>query len=341
MESSSPAKIEKIITILRDHFNLSPDTAQVEPRLGPNLRYRPDLTLEDHQRLIIVELKDAARFEAVSQLYFYKKILQESDNREIVAVLMARAIRPEIAHVAEDHDVHVIRLPPDVNVYDRSPVSIENKAQKTKVTSDKSWKVVSSLLKNKFTTIRQISLKEGISYGLAHLVVKNLEAQGIIEAKAGYFEVVDTKKLLNGIAWERPFERLRYGEFKSYHDDSYAAARDISNASKENGIQVAFTGHTAGSLYTGYGIRFDAAYTYVKKEDFERFRNMFSGSLNEGGKGVTIHVYSPDRDVFGDIRELESVTVVSPAQALLDLAGLGYSGMDMTKAMVEAYANLQ
>lgn len=63
--------------------------------------------------------------------------------------------------------------------------------------------------------------------------------------------------------------------------------------------------------------------------------------MNEVGKGVTIHVYSPDRDVFNGAKELESVTVVSPAQALLDLAGLGYSGMDMTKAMVEAYANLQ
>jgi len=48
----------------------------------------------------------------------------------------------------------------------------------------------------------------------------------------------------------------------------------------------------------------------------------------------------PDRDVFGDAREKEGVLIVSPSQTLLDIAGLGYSGRDITKAMVEKYATL-
>ena len=45
-------------------------------------------------------------------------------------------------------------------------------------------------------------------------------------------------------------------------------------------------------------------------------------------------------DVFSDSREKEGILVVSPSQALLDLAGLGYSGKDITKAMLEKYASL-
>jgi hypothetical protein len=51
-------------------------------------------------------------------------------------------------------------------------------------------------------------------------------------------------------------------------------------------------------------------------------------------------MYAPDRGVFDDTVEKEGIKVVSPAQTLLDLAGLGYSGMDITKAMVDKYGDL-
>lgn len=342
MEDPSRDKKDKIITILRDHLNLGNITEQAQPYLGSSLRYRPDLMLEDDNRLIVIELKNTARFEAVSQLFLYKAILQkEMGSREVVAVLMAKAIQPEIEHVAEEHGVTVIRLPSSINVSDQSSSLIEKKLQKTKVTSEKSWKVVCSLLRNNYSTIRQISIKEKVSYGLAHLVITNLREKGIVENRSGFFEILDVKKLFNGIAWERPFERLHYGEFRTHHDNSQSAAVDISEYLDASGIEHAFTGLTAGSLYTGYGIRHDAAYLYLKKEDYDALEAPFySNDANIEGKGVTIHVYSPDRDVFSSVQELESVTVVSPSQALLDLAGLGYSGMDMANAMAEKYGRL-
>jgi hypothetical protein len=36
----------------------------------------------------------------------------------------------------------------------------------------------------------------------------------------------------------------------------------------------------------------------------------------------------------------QGISVVSPAQTLLDLAGLGYSGRDLTLKMVENFAEL-
>jgi hypothetical protein len=342
MEKWSQDKKDKIITILRDHLNLGEITEQTQPYLSSSLRYYPDLTIEDGNRLIIIELKYTARFEAVSQLFLYKTILKkEMVNRDIVAVLMAKAVNPEIERVAEEHDVTVIRLPPNISVSDRSPISIENKLQKTKVTSEKSWKVVCSLLRNKYYTIRQVSIKEKVSYGLAHLVIRNLQEKGIVENKMGFFEILDPKKLFNGIAWERPFERLHYEEFRTHYDNSYAAAKAISEYLVACGIEHAFTGLTAGSLYTGHGIRYDAAYLYLNKEDFDTLKATFySDDANIEEKGVKIHIYSPDRDVFSNVQQLESVTVVSPSQALLDLAGLGYSGMDMTNALAEKYGRL-
>ena len=51
-------------------------------------------------------------------------------------------------------------------------------------------------------------------------------------------------------------------------------------------------------------------------------------------------IYTTDRDVFSDTKEIESVTVTSPAQTLLDIAGLGYSGLDIAKVMVDNYARI-
>lgn len=61
---------------------------------------------------------------------------------------------------------------------------------------------------------------------------------------------------------------------------------------------------------------------------------------NPKKEGIKARIYTPDRELFHNTRDIERVQLVSPAQTLLDLAGLGYSGRDITKAMVEKYASL-
>ena len=58
--------------------------------------------------------------------------------------------------------------------------------------------------------------------------------------------------------------------------------------------------------------------------------------------GIAVRIYTADRDVFKDRRMLsvEGVWLVSPAQLLLDCAGLGYSGRDITQKLVEIYDQL-
>ena len=74
-----------------------------------------------------------------------------------------------------------------------------------------------------------------------------------------------------------------------------------------------------------------------KRNQSAAFKEHFESKTENTIRAI---IYSPDRDVFADVQEKESITIASPAQTLLDLAGLGYSAMDLTTAMVEKYPGL-
>jgi len=113
--------------------------------------------------------------------------------------------------------------------------------------------------------------------------------------------------------------------------------RDIYTASvfkAQGDMPLGFTSYTAASLYTCYGVRHDAVYLYMRTEHLGYFRELFESSSQ---KGVLAVIYQPDRKIFQNIQEIEGIRIVSPAQTLLELAGMGYSAMDMTKQMVSYY----
>lgn len=76
---------------------------------------------------------------------------------------------------------------------------------------------------------------------------------------------------------------------------------------------------------------------YIRKDNLDPFVRSFDTADT---RGIKVRVYKPDRDVFSDTRYTGEIRLVSPAQALLDLAGLGYSGRDLTLKLVENYARL-
>jgi len=57
---------------------------------------------------------------------------------------------------------------------------------------------------------------------------------------------------------------------------------------------------------------------------------------------IVVRIYTPDHNVFKDLRlsSVENIWLVSPAQALLDCAGLGYAGRDLTLKLVDLYDRL-
>ena len=334
---------EAVFEIIRQKLGLSDHASIVrEAQIGSNLRYRPDLIIEDYNTSYVVEIKRNVSLGVISELSLMRDVMERKDGppRNIRPVVVGRLIPPDIKQLAEDVGIEVIIPPPSffhtVGKNDTRDTTLLSETAHTKITPEKAWRAVSYLLKEGPLSIRRIALKEDISYGWAHRVVSSLLERGIAERTGSLVLIKDVNRLLNGVAWERPFENLKVCEVVVPYNNAFEAARDLSQSLKADEGGFAFTSYTAASLYTGYGARHDTAYLYLDKKCVPTFKSEYGGEVGD----IKIKVYAPDRDVFTSKRERESVTITSPEQTLLDVAGLGYSGMDMTKAMVDKYASL-
>ena len=336
-DSENPVVAEDFI---RNQLGLPPGAKNVDPgslydAVDVALPIRPDLVFQEGRRIFLVEVKSTpVTIDTLARMNLQRELLQKKPDRPAVQlVLAAKTINTREELLARDLDIRVIKLPWSIS----TPKNPEYKSPKMRISSDKSWRIVTRLLKEKSTSIRQLAIKEDVSYAWAHKIIEILSEQNVVKKDGGYVTVADVKNLLNGIAWERPMRNLQAGEIFVNFSGSHSAAQEISRTLKEHHIKFAFTAYTSGGLYTSYAFRQDAIYLYLEKETIDQFKENF-GSKNENA--IRAVIYSPDRDVFSDVREKESIVVTSPAQTLLDLAGLGYSAMDLTTVMVEKYAGL-
>lgn len=329
----------ELIELLRTELGFSSNASiRQESALGDKYPIRFDLVIEDDNKIYVVELKRVVRFESLSQMGFLKLLLSARDveTGNIQLVIAGKRITPEALEAAKEIGIRFIKLPASTGLEearDKPGVAA------LKLTSPKSWQVISSLLKIKEASIRQLSIKSGVSYGWTHATIKALDSKGIVSDAGGYIKVADINKLLNGIAWERPFERLLSQEIRISANSPLELAQEISSVCNDQQMPCAFTSFTAGEIYTGYSARHDTAYLYLEKKNIAQLAAMFD-VIAAGG--IAVRIYSPDRDVLKDRRMLsaDGVWLVSPAQALLDCAGLGYSGRDITQKLVEIYGQL-
>lgn len=348
MKMISPYSPE-LIELLRTQLGLSSNALiKQESMFRDNYPLRFDLIIEDGYKTYIIELKRAVRLEALSQLGLIKLLLN-ADNihtYDIKFVIVGTRITVEAAKAAEKIGVQFIQLPANVNLEEvhNKPGTIP-----VKLTSPRSWQVISCLLRMKEASIRQLSIESGVSYGWAHATVRSLASKGVISNTArntkyadnnmGYIKITDTKKLLNGIAWERPFEKLFTQEIRIASDYPIELAKEISSLCDDQKIPCAFTSFTAGEIYTGYSARHDSVYLYLEKKNIAELHRMYEMRA-EGG--IAVRIYAPDRNVFKDrmMFTIDGIWLVSPAQAFLDCAGLGYAGRDLTLKLVEIYDQL-
>ncbi|MGC9444606.1 MAG: hypothetical protein ACP5E9_06765 [Candidatus Methanospirareceae archaeon] len=334
-KKNDDAREEEIIELLRVKLNLSSDADVIseERQLldAYHLPFMTDLLIEDRDKIYLVEICARATRDTIARLNLLRDILNTQTGKKYCPVIASKVLTSREEKLAQEVNIMLIQIPRTITVPEHAAT-----LKKIKITSEKSWRVISRLLKEKATSIRQLALKENVSYGWAHETIQSLIRQGIVTKKDNYVRISDVNKLLNGVAWERPFENLRIAEVTIEYDNAFPAAQDISYSLRNQNIKVAFTSYTAGGLYTGYAVRHDTIYCYLEKNDSSLFKELFSSEKT----GIKVLLYEPDRDVFSTVREVESVVVTSPAQTLLDLAGLGYSGMDIAKVMVDNYARI-
>ena len=256
----------------------------------------------------------------------------ELSNYRNIFVIAANVITSEYQSLAEKMGIQLIQLPYNLLVHQKNFTP----SSKGKITADKSWRVVTRLLKEKATSIRQISVKEGISYGLSHKVIQELLDSHIASKDDYLIRISDISPLLNIIAWERNLKKLKIDEFWLPHENIHPAAQELSYVSEEQGINLVFNSFTAAGLYTGYAVKHDELHFYLEKEQLTSFKNQYE----ETSGSIRAVVYRPDRDVMRNSNTIEGVKVTSPGQTLLDIAGMGYSGITLAKNMVEIFDKL-
>ncbi|MHB8119746.1 MAG: hypothetical protein ACYDHX_13640 [Methanothrix sp.] len=328
-----------LITLLRTQLGFSEHAViRQESTLSDIYPLQFDLIIEDGSKTYVVELKRIVRLDELSQLGLLRLLMNASctSTGNIEFIIAGKLITKEAAQAAEKIGIRFIKLPAGANMEEAhdKPGNMP-----VKLTSPKSWQVISYLLKVKAASIRQIAIGSGVSYGWTHAVVRALAAKGIVSDTGGHAEITGINKLLNGIAWERPFERLLAQEIRIAANSPVALAQEICLVCDEQQIPCAFTSFTAGEIYTGYSARHDSAYLYLEKKNIAELTGMFD--VHSDG-GIIARIYTPDRDVFKDRRifSTQGVWLVSPAQSLLDCAGLGYAGRDLTQTLVEIYDQL-
>ena len=327
----------ELISLLRTELGFS-EKAVIKQESTPsdNFPFRFDLIIEDGSKMYLVELKHIVDLDALSHLGFLKLLqnVNNISNSDTELVIVGKRITSQAAKAAEMAGIRFIKLPADANPkeahYKPSTVPV-------RLTSHLSWQIISYFLKIKKSSIRQLAIGSGASYGWTHAIVRALGSKGIVSGVGGYVKIDDVNKLLNGVAWERPFEKFFVQEIRIDANSPIALAQDISVVCDELMMPCGFTSFTAGEIYTGYSSRHDSAYIYLEKKNITALKGSFD-VRTEGG--IALRIYAPDRDVFKDRRKFSGVWLVSPAQALLDCAGLGYAGRDLTLKLVEIYDRL-
>lgn len=332
----------EVTSFVRDQLNLPVSAEEIDYAtmydvLSLEIPIRPDIVFKDGRILYFIEVKSSAvSIDTIARMTLLKQLWDRRRNKayDIQLIIAAKWFYQREETIAKELGIKLIKLPWTVSI----STNKDYKASGMRITSEKSWKIVSRLLKEKDTSIRQLAIKENVSYGWAHKVIGMLIEQNVVKKENNYIHLSDLKNLLNGIAWERPLKNLQIGdEIFIKFPGAFTAAQQITSILKEQKIRFAFTSYTSGGLYTGYAIRQDAVYLYLEKNYIQQFMEQFE---DKSKQGVRTYLYAPDREIFSEVREIESVIVASPAITFLDLAGLGYSAMDITKVMADRYAGL-
>jgi DNA-binding Lrp family transcriptional regulator len=297
--------------------------ARFDSEAVEGLAFRPDVSIRDGDTLYLVEVKNASTVETLSQLALMKGL---TTGRNIRYVLAAKYVPSSVYAAAKKLGVKVVTLPSGVHVSD---------GRKGGLTTEKAWRAVMRLLASRATSIRKIAIEEKLSYGWAHTTVRRLVDAGVAAQRGAVVEVASVQALLNAVAWERPFEDMRLGEIQTSYDRVSDAVEALTNSAVKFKQPLAFGGLTAATLYSGYGAMHDAGHCYIGgKETMELMRDGLQGD------GVTIHFYKPDRNVFKDARVRDGAMLVTPGQALLDVAGMGYKARDVALDMARRFGEI-
>jgi hypothetical protein len=283
-----------------------------------------DLILEHGQAVYIIGIKltRATRQTVLKLILYGKAVAQRYSDRKVHLKLYAPSIAP-------DARSYFLK---SGGSFQKLGSARRSAASPVKITSPGSWKVVCYFLKNDGSTTNQASVKAGVSYPWTRSVVKKLVEIGALNDSGRKVRVVDLDSLFRTVAWERPINSLKGLQFQSVYTDEQEAIKELYSNMEGIIPKSACTLFTAADLYLE-GVASGGCIQLYADENAAQVVKSLMGE----GTGISFQIYNPDREIEGDVYAIDGVRVVSIEQAILDLAGLGSTGADSAKILVNKY----
>ena len=334
--------LQPIYQFILEKLGISPDS-KIEWAYPISVGERElliDLAIESRDAMTLVEIKPRINEDTIYRIYALSHLvnIQVANKKKIRLVCVGKSLKYSSLGLASKLGVETLLIPPKLYQYlskgaTASEVSIPYerlKASSSKLTSEKAWKIVCSLLTDKPSNILSVSKKTGVSYGWTNNIIHKLEDSGIITVDY-VLRIKDVDKLFNVISWERALDGLLLETINTNFSTATQCINEVGLNLNKLGIDYAFTAHSSAVSYGSSIMREDSAYIYLPKPSDREAIKSFSA---RGADGCRLKVYAPDRDIMKSSTMFNGIQIVSVCQNILDLAGLGKDGRIAAKDLV-------
>ncbi|MHB8372302.1 MAG: hypothetical protein ACYDAO_04860 [Thermoplasmataceae archaeon] len=301
-----------------------------------------DLAIETTETVTLIEFKSRINEETIYRIYTLSHLIDKNllGTRNIRLVCVGKSLKYSTQELSERLNVEVIILPPKIYHYFSSSNSFAKlntsadqiKISPLRVTSQKSWKIICSLMESEFSSIRAISQSSGVSYGWTHSITKRLAEAGIVNIGAYGVRLQDVDRLLNVVSWERPLESLLVKDITTNFSNAKDCMQEVALNLSKVGIDYAFTVHSSAVYYGTSVIRDDTVYLYLP---ISSDRDIIESFAADKKMGCRLKIYVPDRDVIGSSKLIGGIRMVDIYQTIMDLAGIGVGGYASAKELVK------
>lgn len=340
-------EMEPVYRFMLEELGISLDS-QIEMefpiRIGER-ELRIDVAIKSKDTLTLIEIKPRINEDVIYRIYALSHVLDEKmkGGRKLQLVCAGKTLKYSTKELADRLGVRMVLIPPKLYKYLTPTVTMSDesarferlKANPTRITSEKAWKIICSLLNDKSSNILAISNKTGVSYGWANTIIHKLEDSGIVAVDYG-LRIKDIDKLFNVISWERALEGLLLETINTNFSTATQCINEVALNLNRLGIDYAFTAHSSAVSYGSSIMREDTAYVYLPNpSDREVIRTY---SEREAG-GCRLKVYVPDRNIMKSSSMFNGIRIVDVCQNILDLGGLGMDGRIAAKDLVNKSGN--
>ena len=332
--------LEPIYQFILEKLQISPD-AKIDWAYPISVGERElliDLAIESRDTMTLVEIKSRINEDTIYRIYAFSHLI----NKQLVGkkrlVCAGKSLKYSTQELATKLGVEILLIPSKLYQYLSPMVTASKvnapfehlKASPSRLTSEKAWKIVCSLLTDKSSNILAISKKTGVSYGWTNTIIHKLEDSGIVTVDYS-LKIKDIDRLFNVISWERALEGLLVETINTNFSTATQCINEVALNLNRLGIDYAFTAHSSAVSYGSSIMREDTAYIYLPDPSDREVIRSFS---EREASGCRLKVYVPERDIMKSSTMFNGIRIVDVCQNILDLAGLGMDGRIAAKDLV-------